>query len=537
MPNHSSKTGSNCAECTEPLRHDATATGLSHLGAVVVSAAAAAATRLQFQASNGGHSVAPAPAQLRDLQHTSPELHALDLPTLRHRLRALAALLHLDEPPALALCAAVPGLLAAPPAQLGAALRRVRASLGLTAAEEEGEARRAVASAPLLLLLPPPRIAQCVAVLCSALALRPKQARALVAEWPQLATLATATLADKLTGLAAVLGPAADGAPGLAAAVRRCPRLLTFRTSTLAQHHAQLAALLGPARLVAVLRTEPGLLALRPASVASKLRLLQQLFGAVAHPQAVATLVAREPGILRRSLQALSRGCRSLSIWNLPPRAKLLMCISRPCLLTLPWGEVYGRCRWLRRLMLGNGYYHAALRRLPPSVLGAVVAALPHGWCRLQYLAESSQEAVLGLAEVVECRQEAFEGRFPEFRSWLAFKCKQMAAQLGTAEHKPGQAPACCAAAAAVAPAEVRRAEQDRVRQMDADWKKKGEDDEYKAAEERTAKKRLKRQKKKQQKKQKKGAADGAAAGGAAGSKGEGSDDSGSDSDGQPALD
>ncbi|KAG2442366.1 hypothetical protein HXX76_002452 [Chlamydomonas incerta] len=90
----------------------------------------------------------------------------------------------------------------------------------------------------------------------------------------------------------------------------------------------------------------------------------------------------------------------------------------------------------------------------------------------------------------------------------------------------------------------VRRAEQDRVRQMDADWEKKKQEDEYrrkmeaweKVAEEKTAKKRAKRQKQKEKKKAKKGPAAGQAAEGAADSK-EGSDSDSDADNAQPALD
>ncbi|GFR40810.1 hypothetical protein Agub_g1429 [Astrephomene gubernaculifera] len=94
----------------------------------------------------------------------------------------------------------------------------------------------------------------------------------------------------------------------------------------------------------------------------------------------------------------------------------------------------------------------------------------------------------------------------------------------------------------------VRRAEQDRVRKIEADWEKKQQEDEFKRkmeelkkqAEDRTAKKRLKRQKKKQkQKQQKKGpqAGPGAGAeGGAGGPEGSSSGSEGED-EGQPALD
>lgn len=90
----------------------------------------------------------------------------------------------------------------------------------------------------------------------------------------------------------------------------------------------------------------------------------------------------------------------------------------------------------------------------------------------------------------------------------------------------------------------VRRAEQDRVRQLEADFARKQQEEEFKRkmeelkkqAEDKTAKKRAKRQKKKQKKKQK--VVGGEGAGAADGQGAEGSD-SESDDDGtvQPALD
>ncbi|KAG2442367.1 hypothetical protein HXX76_002453 [Chlamydomonas incerta] len=213
----------------------------------------------------------------------------------------------------------------------------------------------------------------------------------------------------------------------LEAALLRAPRLLTFRTATLQSHAAELAPLLGgPGRAAAVLRADPALLERSPASVAAKMALLRELLGCAHQPAAVAVLVGRAPGLLHRSPSALGRACRSLSIWSLSPRTKLRMALARPALLQLGWRELHGRCRWLRRLMLSNGYYHAALRRLPPSLLAALLAALPGCWARLQYLGDSNQEGALPLMEAAECDQAAFEARFPEFGKWYAFKVKQM---------------------------------------------------------------------------------------------------------------
>ncbi|GFR40811.1 hypothetical protein Agub_g1430 [Astrephomene gubernaculifera] len=318
--------------------------------------------------------------------------------------------------------------------------------------------RRICLDAPLLLLLPISRVQECLAVLSSATALPPRRAVAFLRQQPHLATLAPATLAAKLDVLKYILtcyggignssaaaappagAPAATGVVGitaaaasaaaatLASAILRAPVLLTFSTAVLQRHHEQLLPLLGPQRLAAVLHAEPGVLALQPARLATKLRLLQELLGCAQHPAAVALLVARQPGLLRRSLHALSRGCRALSIWAIPQRAKLRMLLSRPGLLLLPWQEVHGRCRWLRRLMLANQYYHGALRRVPPSVLAALVAALPGAWARLQYLVESQQEGAVPLQEVMEGGQAAFDERFPAFRRWLGYKVNQMGA-------------------------------------------------------------------------------------------------------------
>ncbi|GIL42589.1 hypothetical protein Vafri_552 [Volvox africanus] len=374
------------------------------------------------------------PVTLERLRERSPELAVLELSALEQRLEALGDLLQLDDTSSLMLCRVVPGLLLGEPGTLRRAWGRLCVALG-----GEEPTREACVAAPLLLVLPSDRVPTCIASLAAATAMPRTQAASLVAEWPQLATHAPASLVAKLEGLRKLLGlDSADAGPHggsvractvLRTALRAAPRLLTFSTSALVNHHAELSALLGPDRLAAALRREPGLLLLRPATVATKLALLQQLMDCAEHPGAVAALVVRQPGVLRRSLAALSRSCRALSIWKLRRRDKLRMCLSRPGLLTLPPTEVHGRCRWLRRLMLSNAYYHAALRRLPPSLVAVVLYTLPQAWTRLQYLAESSQECRMHVMDAVECRQEDFAVRFPEFNRWLQFKIKLMGAE------------------------------------------------------------------------------------------------------------
>ncbi|GIL86960.1 hypothetical protein Vretimale_15514 [Volvox reticuliferus] len=373
------------------------------------------------------------PLTLERLRALTPQLAVLELSTLQQRLETLGVLLQLDDTSSLMLCRVVPGLLILEPGTLRRAWGRLCVAFG-----GEEPTRGACVAAPLLLVLPPDRVPTCIASLATATAMPRTQAALLVADWPQLATHAPASLVSKLEGLQRLLGlGAADEGPSaqgvrartvLRAALRAAPRLLTFSTAALVRHHTELSALLGPDRLAAALRREPGLLLQRPATVAAKLSLLQQLMDCAEHPGAVASLVVRQPGVLRRSLAALSRGCRALSIWKLRRRDKLRMCLSRPGLLTLPPTEVHGRCRWLRRLMLSNAYYHAALRRLPPSLVAVVVATLPQAWARLQYLAESSQECRMHVMDAVECRQEDFAARFPEFTRWLQFKIKLMGA-------------------------------------------------------------------------------------------------------------
>lgn len=63
--------------------------------------------------------------------------------------------------------------------------------------------------------------------------------------------------------------------------------------------------------------------------------------------------------------------------------------------------QVHGRCRWLRTLLMSNGYFHSAMRNLPVGMLGIALLHLPFCWSRLQYLAESKQEQ----AEELGCRR------------------------------------------------------------------------------------------------------------------------------------
>ncbi|KAG2483824.1 hypothetical protein HYH03_017347 [Edaphochlamys debaryana] len=456
------------------------------------AAASAAALRDPTPAGGAKADLAKAKAEaaaasnsspLELLRSRTPELQPIDLPTLQDRLAHLGRILNLDPAAALAAAEGVPALLAQPPKQLAAAWNKAVYNLGCPPEERVALTRRVASKAVLLLLLPEDRVPQAAVRLSVWTGMRPKQAKALLRDLPQVATLAPETLSAKLSGLRRILGiaeelaaaprPGQQPPPGaarsaassqrpgqgqpqaqaqssqaqtpsqaqsqaagsahacsqalLAHAVFSAPHLLTFSTPALEKHHSALLEMFGAPRLALALRREPGLLALRPSVAGYKLRLLQSLLGCREQPGLVATLVARNPALLFRTPEALSASCRALSIWSLDPRVKLRLVAARPgLLLRLPAQEVHGRCRWLRRLMLSNAYYHTGLRRLPVACLAGVLSALNVGWPRLQYLAESSQEGACGLMDAVEVAAEAFERRFPEFRKWHEWKLKQM---------------------------------------------------------------------------------------------------------------
>ncbi len=464
-----------------------------------------------------------APASTSGRSGERPQTSGALRPKLRQqRLTALATLLAVAPAEAEALIAAMPALLQHDSGLLKANL----AGLSRSLAGDQEAVRAACRREPLLLVLPARRVRECVDALAAATFMSQKRAAAVVLKLPVLATLAPATLSNKLQGLEEVLcgpavpaasmrlapGPSVPGgsrgcaavpvgpsqgsapaaadtlqlglcgahqqvacaacaigeggrAPGagkgsgpgrppapaaagaasragpaqqepmaaqsratvLAAAVQQAPRLLTFSTDALREHRAQLCALLGgPERTCELLRREPWLLEARPSKVAAKLQLLRHLLGCPQHPAALSLLLHKSPALLQRSVPALSRTVRALSIWRLEPRCKLRIVLSHPELLQLSPEEMHGRCRWLRRLLLSSAYYHSTLRRLPPRLLGLVIQRLPLMWPRLQYLADSSQEGAVQLMAAVECDQANFESRFPGFAKWHAWKLNQL---------------------------------------------------------------------------------------------------------------
>ncbi len=224
--------------------------------------------------------------------------------------------------------------------------------------------------------------------------------------------------------------PSAAATRALSRTLLAYPRLLTFSTKELKRHHIHLCQTLTLTHQQAavLLAQDPWLLTMSPRSLSEKVQLLYHLLGCPSSkPEVLHRLLFRRPAVLARSLTKISCTCRSLSIWRFNPRSfKLRMVMARPSLMELHPHEMLGRCRWLRRFMLSNGFYHTALRRLPPNLLAMVVAMLPGSWSRLQYLAESEQEGAMGLVETVECRQAVFEQRFPEYLKWREWKIKQM---------------------------------------------------------------------------------------------------------------
>lgn len=219
------------------------------------------------------------------------------------------------------------------------------------------------------------------------------------------------------------------------------PRLLTFSVKELKRHHTHLCQLLtlSHQQAAVLLAQDPWLLTMSPRSLSEKVQLLSHLLGCPSSkPEVLHRLLFRRPAVLARSITKISCTCRALSIWRFNPRSfKLRMVMARPSLMELHPHEMQGRCRWLRRFMLSNGFYHSALRRLPPNLLAMLVAMLPGAWSRLQYLAESEQEGAMGLVETAECRQAEFERRFPEYLKWREWKVKQMGADNPWRRHGP----------------------------------------------------------------------------------------------------
>lgn len=354
-------------------------------------------------------------AALLRMAAKQPALLEADVRQLRQRVQALAGALRQPAPRVAAAALRQPSLLDLPAAAAAARLAGAAAALRMPAAR----AGALAVEQPLLLALDAPQLAARLSGIADAVGLPPGEAgaaaaAAMVAARPLLLGASPDTLRSKAASLRAALG--VTGALAVRA-LRAAPQLLELSAANAAARARRLRhALGGQQQLVQALRRERGLLLRAPVALGAKLDSLSQLLACDA--AAAAAAAARRPALLRRSAEALRRSHRALSVWRLDAGYKAALLRAHPGLLRLSAAEVHGRCRWLRAQMLRSGRLHAAMRRLPAGVLGALILHLPRAWRRLEYLVETKQEGAGRLSRALRMPDASFAEAFPEFPQW-----------------------------------------------------------------------------------------------------------------------
>lgn len=241
---------------------------------------------------------------------------------------------------------------------------------------------------------------------------------------PWLLTMSSSSLERKLTRLCRALELSRDAGQRLAAAY---PPILHQSSESV---EAKVKLLLNMTKL-----PREGLACMmfrQPSVLCRSVDKLQRIFHAVRDVTMmsngdVVRVMEKRPSILVRHVSMPSRCYRALSIWRMSQEEKHALITAHPLLLQLSPREVHFRCRWLREFIGSNGFYHSALRRLPPSLLGSIILHLPHHWSRLQYLSETNQEGSMQLTDMLRINGgSTFDAQFPEYRIWLQYKISEM---------------------------------------------------------------------------------------------------------------
>ena len=271
---------------------------------------------------------------------------------------------------------------------------------------------------------------------------------------PWLLTTSTDSIDRKLRSLASALNLTRLKALDLALGY---PKLLTLseeriRSKVEALCDKKMPLTLPRSALEHMIQTEPSFLMRSKDKIQTGLRTMKNTFEArtdspkptspsTSSCLSVVDLVKRRASILTRNPSNIVRCYNSLSIWELTSQEKEEIFTAHPVLLRLHHQELHLRCRWLRRLVTSNGWFHSALRRVSGTHLGVIILHLPKCWSRLQYLVESNLESKILLMEAVQLGDEVFESRFPGYMRWRSYKRNEIGGSVPwarQAEHQVG---------------------------------------------------------------------------------------------------
>lgn len=346
-----------------------------------------------------------------------PQILDTQIQTLSAQLQAVALTLQLPISNVAATVCKAPELLLHRPSHIRARLVSLARLLNLPLASTAALALKE----PRLFSLTHDQLQLKLRFLEQALVEKPAGILTLVKRHPPLLSMSEEGVREKLATLRSSLS-LLD--PQLQALVHSSPILLSYSAERLQQHVATLSSAIPLPQLQQMVMQEPTLIT-RPAStILERLQALRELLSC-GRAEAL-QIVARRPALLTRNAQTLRQSLTALSIWKMAVGPKLELVRRHPVLLRLSPQEVHFRCRWLRQLVMGNGYFHNTIRSLPPVLLGSIILHLPHVWSRLAYLAESKQESTVRIMAAVQGATADFQIRFPDYQKWLDWQMQGM---------------------------------------------------------------------------------------------------------------
>ncbi|GLC42265.1 hypothetical protein PLESTM_001310500 [Pleodorina starrii] len=269
--------------------------------------------------------------------------------------------------------------------------------------------------------LTPGALADLRGALVDSLGLAPPQLRAALLCQPHLLRLPPCTLARRGAELALELAlpppPGPGGGGPLAAIVAAVPDVLLRRAGYAGTAAALAAALaLPPDEALALLRREPQLLRHPPGFYARGVGQLGEQLGLAL--EAAAALAAAEPQLLAVSPGVLrANGAMLRSLLQLS-REQLAEVVERaPELLVRSPGVLRGAVQRLAAVLSRSERWRAALPRLlaSPHNLAVALSFRSDRYDRLEYLAATGRDRIMGFKEGLSLEDGEFGEVFPEY--------------------------------------------------------------------------------------------------------------------------
>ena len=210
-----------------------------------------------------------------------------------------------------------------------------------------------VEAEPLLLVLSPSRLRYRLGALPALINLAEGLPAAVLIsrKHPWLLTVSERAISRKVEALGESLGVTSRLAQSIA---RSYPKVLSFSEENIAGKVSALCQAFPVESVREMVCRQPSLLARSSDKVLASLSQLKAVVGV--SKERAAGLAERRPSILAKSSASSERCYRALSVWKLAKAEKDEMVQKHPLLLSLSPQELHLRCRWLRSLVISNGY-------------------------------------------------------------------------------------------------------------------------------------------------------------------------------------